>query len=112
MTLDATLFVKAFAALFAKAFAALFAIMNPFVALPMFLSLTSGFDAAEQRRTGLRTALYSAVLAVVLHFSAAIGLHLSQTLRTIMTRLMGMVLAAIAVEMLVAGLGTVCPGLV
>lgn len=206
-------------ALFVKAFAALFAIMNPFVALPMFLSLTSGMDAAQQRRTGLRTALYStilaavilvsgsmvlsffgvsvddfriaggivllmiglgmlngtgssahtgtpaeqehhaqvndpsfypmsfpmivgpgtittlvllagsnasvtgyltigaallavlAILAVVLYFSAAIGHHLSQTLRTIMTRLMGMILAAIAVEMLVAGLGTVFPGL-
>ncbi|MGC3993030.1 MAG: MarC family protein [Propionicimonas sp.] len=207
------------AALFVKAFAALFAIMNPFVALPMFLSLTSDMDAATQRRTGLRVALYStvlgvvilasgslvltffgvsvddfriaggvvllmiglgmlngtgssahtgtaaereqhaqvndpsfypmsfpmivgpgtitslvllaganpslggylsvgaallvviAILGVVLWFAADIGHHLSQTLRTIMTRLMGMILAAIAVEMLVAGLGTVFPGL-
>ncbi len=207
------------AAVFVKAFAALFAIMNPFVALPMFLSLTSGFDSAQQRRAGLRTAGYSAVLAavilvsgsmvlsffgvsvddfriaggivllmiglgmlngagstahtgtaaeqehhaqvndptfypmafpmivgpgtittlvllagsnatpagyltigvalvavlailaVVLYFSAAIGHHLSQTLRTVMTRLMGMILAAIAVEMLVAGLTAVFPGL-
>ncbi len=207
------------AALFVKAFAALFAIMNPFVALPMFLSLTTDQDAKAQRRTGLRVALYSAVLAVVillsgsvvlaffgvsaddfriaggivllmigltmlngsgstahsgtaveqehhaqvndpsfypmafpmmvgpgtittlvllaggnptvvgyttvgiallaviavlavvLFFSTDIGHLLSQTLRTIMTRLMGMILAAIAVEMVVTGLGTVFPGL-
>jgi multiple antibiotic resistance protein len=205
--------------LFAKAFAALFAIMNPFVALPMFLSLTSGQDAKTQRRTGLRVALYSAllgvvillagspvlgffgvsvddfriaggivlliiglgmlngtgstahtgtpteqehhtqvndpsfyplafpmmvgpgtittlvllpgsnsspagylatglallavivILAVVLFFAADIGHLLSQTLRTILSRLMGMILAAIAVEMVVAGLTAVFPGL-
>jgi multiple antibiotic resistance protein len=207
------------AALFVKAFAALFAIMNPFVALPMFLSLTADQDAKAQRRTGLRVALYGAVLAVVillsgsavlaffgvsvddfriaggivllmigltmlngsgstahtgtateqehhaqvndpsfypmafpmmvgpgtittlvllaggnpsvagyvtvgvallvviailavvLFFSTDIGHLLSQTLRTIMTRLMGMILAAIAVEMVVTGLSAVFPGL-
>lgn len=206
-------------ALFLKAFAALFAIMNPFVALPVFLSLTSDEDAKAQRRTAVRVALYSAtlalvillagsgvlaffgvtvddfriaggivlltiglgmlngkassahagtsseqkqhaqvndpsfypmsfpmmvgpgtittlvllgganaqvagyltigaallvvvlILAVVLYFAADIGHILSQTLRTIMTRLMGMILAAIAVEMLVAGLSSVFPGL-
>jgi multiple antibiotic resistance protein len=204
-------------ALFVKAFAALFAIMNPFVALPMFLSLTDGYDPAAQRRAGLRSAAYSAVLAVVvllagtlvlgffsinvddfriaggivllmiglgmlngagstahtgtkaeqehqaaqddvsfypmafpmivgpgtittlvllagngtvgtypvaaalglvilmlgvvLFFASSIGHLLSQKLRVIMTRLMGMILAAIAVQMIVAGLLTVFPGL-
>lgn len=206
-------------ALFARALAALFAIMNPFVALPMFLSLTDGEDAGTQRRTGLRVALYStlmsllilfagpavlsffgisvndfriaggivlltiglgmlsgngstahagtpaeqahqaqqfdpsfypmsfpmivgpgtitslillagdapsigtyltvaaalliviAILAVVLFFAANIGHHLSGTLRIIMTRLMGMILAAMAVAMIVAGLLAVFPGL-
>lgn len=205
-------------ALFVKAFAALFAIMNPFVALPMFLSLTDGYDPAKQRRTGIRAAGYSAILAgvvlaagssvlgffsidvddfriaggivllmiglgmlngvgstahtgtsaeqehqagqndvafypmafpmivgpgtittlvllsgdgalgtyltvgaalalvvlllgVVLFFSAAIGHLLSQKLRAIMTRLMGMILAAIAVQMIVAGMLAVFPGL-
>ncbi len=206
-------------ALFVKAFAALFAIMNPFVALPMFLSLTSGQEAKAQRRTALRVALYStilavvilvsgssvlgffgvtvddfriaggivllmiglgmlngkasaahagtsseqeqhaqvsdpsfypmsfpmmvgpgtittlvllgganahlsgfltigaallvviAILAIVLYFAADIGHVLSQTLRTIMTRLMGMILAAIAIQMITAGLSTVFPGL-
>ena len=205
-------------ALFVKAFAALFAIMNPFVALPMFLSLTDGYDPATQRRTGIRAAVYSAVLAVVvlvagsvvlgffsinvddfriaggivllmiglgmlngtgstahtgttaeqahqaaqndvsfypmafpmivgpgtittlvllsgngglsiyltvagalavvivmlgivLYFAAAIGHLLSQKLRVLMTRLMGMILAAIAVQMIVAGMLSVFPGL-
>lgn len=205
-------------ALFVKAFAALFAIMNPFVALPMFLSLTDGYKPALQRKTGLRTALYSAILAaiilvagsavltffsinvddfriaggivllmiglgmlngtgssahagtaseqehqatqadiafypmafpmivgpgtittlilltgsgnlsaylsaaaalalvvatlgVVLFFASSIGHHLSQKLRVVMTRLMGMILAAIAVQMMVAGMLAVFPGL-
>ena len=51
------------------------------------------------------------LLGVVLYFSATIGAHLSMTLRTIMTRLMGMILVAIAVEMLGAGLVKVLTGL-
>jgi len=206
-------------AVFVKAFGALFAIMNPFVALPMFLSLTEGLDPGAQRKAGLRAAGYSAILAVVvllagtavlgffgidvndfriaggivllmiglgmlngtgssahtgtpaeqahqaaqqgdvafypmafpmivgpgtittlvllagdgsvtsfasvgaalalviamlgvvLFFSTAIGHLLSQKLRSIMTRLMGMILAAIAVQMVVAGLLAVFPGL-
>lgn len=209
-------------ALFVKALGGFFAIMNPFVALPMFLSLTDGYDLPRQRRTALRVALYSLVLslvvllagraildffgigvddfriagglvlmtialgllngagsaahsgsesekehqteqaaqsdvafypmafpmmvgpgtitaiivftggtgdmsgylavgaalvavllllAVVLWFAPVIGHHMSMTLRVIMTRLMGMILAAIAVEMMVAGLGHVLPGL-
>ena len=52
-----------------------------------------------------------AILGLVLHFSGAIGHHMSMTLRTIMTRLMGMILAAIAVGMLAAGLKDLLPGL-
>ena len=35
---------------FLAAFAGLFPIVNPFGAVPLFLSLTAGFDAAERRR--------------------------------------------------------------
>lgn len=52
-----------------------------------------------------------ALMGVVLHFAGSIGHHMSLTLRTIMTRLMGMVLAAIAVGMLAAGLKALLPGL-
>lgn len=206
-------------ALLVKALGAFFAIMNPFVNLPLFLSLTQSQDASQQRRTALRTTLFSTImtglvmvsgamilrlfgigvndfrvagglvllmialsmlhgkgssahegseqekahhatvddvafypmtfplivgpgtiasiivmqsqahglgghltvgaalaavlvmLGVVLYFSAGIGAHLSMTMRTIMTRLMGMILASVAIQMLVAGLGALLPGL-
>ena len=199
-------------ALLVKALGAFFAIMNPFVNLPLFLGLTAGQEAAQQRRTAWRTVVLSAImcavvavagstllrffditvddfrvagglvllmialgmlsgrgasahegtsaerdrateraggadvsfypmtcpllvgpgtittiivmfmvalalavvlaiLGLVLHFSGAIGHHMSMTLRTIMTRLMGMILAAIAVGMLAAGLKDLLPGL-
>ena len=198
---------------------AVFAIMNPFVNLPMFLSLTDGMAPGAQRRTGLMTVAYSAVLcavvalagpqilgffgisvadfrvaggvvlgmiglgmlngsagsahhgtaseraanedreavafypmafpmlvgpgtiatiilftgqarglgdqlaiglvlagnltalAVVLFFAARIGHLMSQTLRMVMIRLMGMILAAIAVDMIAGGIKTLLPGL-
>ena len=52
-----------------------------------------------------------ALMAVVLVFASSIGRLMSQTLRVIMTRLMGMVLAAISVEMMTAGLKALLPGL-
>lgn len=48
-----------------KAFGALFAIMNPFVNLPIFLALTSGLSAAEQRRFALRVVTLSAVMCAL-----------------------------------------------
>jgi multiple antibiotic resistance protein len=51
-----------------------------------------------------------ATLAGVLWFAPSIGHHLSQTLRVVMTRLMGMILAAIAVEMILTGLAHTFPG--
>jgi len=52
-----------------------------------------------------------ASLALVLYFAASIGQFMSQTLRVIMIRLMGMILAAISVEMIAAGLKAILPGL-
>ncbi|GAB97392.1 multiple antibiotic resistance protein [Kineosphaera limosa] len=207
--------------LFVQAFGGFFAIMNPFVALPMFLALTAGFELKRQRHTAVRVVLYSLMLAAVivvsgsavlgffgitvddfrvaggivllmialgmlngassahsgsadekqhqsdqaaqgdvsfypltfpmmlgpgtittiivftshadgaagyiavsaalgvvlallfavLWFAPNIGHHMSQTMRVIMTRLMGMILAAIAVQMVVAGLKALLPGL-
>jgi UPF0056 membrane protein yvbG len=50
-------------------------------------------------------------LGIVLYFSASIGARLSMTMRTIMTRLMGMILASIAVQMIVVGIQHLFPGL-
>lgn len=58
-------------ALFVQALGAFFAIMNPFIALPMFLALTSGYDHARQRRTGLRVVVYSAVMSIVVMASGS-----------------------------------------
>ena len=52
-----------------------------------------------------------ALLGLALFFAGAIGAHLSAKLRVIMSRLMGMILLAIAVSMLVAGLKALLPGL-
>ncbi|AXI48065.1 antibiotic resistance protein MarC [Sulfitobacter sp. SK012] len=52
-----------------------------------------------------------AILFVVLFFASFFGKVLSDTMRVIMTRLMGMILLAIAVEMVVAGIKAVLPGL-
>ncbi len=51
------------------------------------------------------------VLFITLFFAAAIGKVLSETMRTITTRLMGMILLAISVGMVIAGLRALLPGL-
>lgn len=53
-------------ALFVKALGGLFALMNPFVSLPMFLTLTRPYDLQRQHRTALRITLYSLVMSLVL----------------------------------------------
>ena len=52
-----------------------------------------------------------AALFVVLYFASAIGKLLSARMRVVMTRLMGMILAAIDVSMVVEGLKVLLPGL-
>ncbi len=52
-----------------------------------------------------------AMLFVVLFFASYFSTVLSDTMRVIITRLMGMILLAIAVEMIIAGTVTVLPGL-
>jgi multiple antibiotic resistance protein len=65
----------------------------------------------QHAAVGAAAALVLAAMAVVLFFASAIGRFMSQTLRVITTRLMGMILAAIAVEMIAAGLKALLPGL-
>lgn len=68
-------------------------------------------DAAGWMAVVLALAIVLIAMAIVLWFAGAIGRHMSQTLRTIMTRLMGMILAAIAIEMIAAGAKALFPGL-
>ena len=51
------------------------------------------------------------LLTLVFYFAAFFGKILSDTMRVIMTRLMGMILLAIAVEMVASGATAVFPGL-
>ncbi|WP_341365415.1 MarC family protein [Yoonia sp. BS5-3] len=51
------------------------------------------------------------LLGLVFYFAAFFGKILSDTMRVIMTRLMGMILLAIAVEMVASGAKAVFPGL-
>ena len=70
------------------------------------------FSGTEQLlEIGGVVAVILAMLFVVLFFASFFGKVLSDTMRVIMTRLMGMVLLAIAVEMIVAGVKAVLPGL-
>jgi len=52
-----------------------------------------------------------ALIGLVLAFAAQIGTLLSQTLRVIVLRLMGMILVAVAVDMTATGLKAILPGL-
>ncbi|WP_345797325.1 MarC family protein [Castellaniella sp. MT123] len=52
-----------------------------------------------------------ASLFIVLYFAASIGKLLSTKMRVIMARVMGIILAAIAVEMVVGGIKAMLPGL-
>ena len=50
-------------------------------------------------------------VAVVFALGSRLGRHLTSTARVIMTRVMGLILASIAVQMIVEGLATLLPGL-
>ncbi len=65
----------------------------------------------ERIEIGGIVAIILVMLFVVLFFASSFGKVLSDTMRVIMTRLMGMILLAIAVSMLVNGLKVVLPGL-
>lgn len=77
--------------------------------LVIYGSHAQGF--AELLAVGAVVALILAILFIVLFFAAGIGKVLSETMRVITTRLMGMILLAISVEMIVAGAKVVLPGL-
>ena len=65
----------------------------------------------ELSSVALIVAAVLAILFVVLFFASQIGRVLSETMRVITARLMGMILLAIAVDMIVGGLLKLLPGL-
>ncbi|MFC2249360.1 MarC family protein [Labrys portucalensis] len=68
-------------------------------------------NAAQYASFALVLASVLLALFIVLFFAAEIGELLSAKVRVIMTRIMGMILAAIAVEMVIEGAKVMLPGL-
>lgn len=58
-----------------KAFGAFFAIMNPFVNLPIFMALTTGFSVAQQRKLAIKIAFFSAVMCAVILLAGQAIIH-------------------------------------
>lgn len=52
--------------LFVKAFGAFFAIMNPFVNLPIFLSMTTDYSVQDQRKLAIKIAIFSAIMCIII----------------------------------------------
>lgn len=75
------------------------------------LVLTGNAGTDGRIAVGSAAAVVLAVLALVLVFAAQIGRVMSQSLRVVTIRLMGMILAAVSVDMIVTGLKTLLPGL-
>lgn len=75
------------------------------------LVLTGNAAPQGYLAVGSAAAIVLVTLAVVLAFAARIGQVMSQSLRVITIRLMGMILAAVAIDMTVTGLKALLPGL-
>src|SRR3546814_10331814 len=68
-------------------------------------------DSTQYLSFGVVLVAVLLALFVVLFFAASIGRLLSARMRVIMTRLMGMILASIAIEMIFDGAKAILPGL-
>lgn len=54
-----------------KFLGALFAIMNPFINLPIFLSLTSNNTVDEQRAIAIKVAIYAMIMSIIISLSGS-----------------------------------------
>ncbi|VEG27491.1 MarC family protein [Actinomyces howellii] len=86
-------------------------IVGPGTMTTIIVMFAQDRSASGVATVALALAMTLVLLGVVLLCAGTIGRHMSMTLRTIMTRLMGMILAAIAVGMLSTGLAALFPGL-
>ncbi|WP_204115487.1 MarC family protein [Shimia biformata] len=57
-------------------FGALFAIMNPFMVLPIFLSMTDGIPVEQQRRVGIKAVIYCVILGLAFTLAGSAILNL------------------------------------
>lgn len=77
--------------------------------LIIYASHTRNFE--QELAIGLIVSSILAILFFVLFFASSIGKLLSDTMKAITTRLMGMILLAISVDMITSGIKVVFPGL-
>ena len=95
-----------------KPLIALLAVVNPIGVVPFFLAFTQGLSPGQRLRT-LQVSAFSAfcVIATCAAFAASgrIAKVLGRTGINVMTRLMGLILAAMAVELLADGLVKLFP---
>lgn len=86
-------------------------IVGPGTIATLIIYATQASGPAQYTAFAVVLAVELLALFLVLFFSASIGKLLSARMRVVMTRLMGMILAAIAVEMIVEGTKVLLPGL-
>ncbi|HQT89394.1 MAG TPA: MarC family protein [Acidiphilium sp.] len=86
-------------------------IVGPGTIATLIIYMAQARSVGDYAAFALIVAVLIVALFVALYFAAAIGKLLSARMRVIMTRLMGMILAAIAVGMVVNGLKILLPGL-
>lgn len=86
-------------------------LVGPGTMTTLILFSNKATDAADWIGYAACVGAVVGLLGVVLFFAGDIGRLLTATMRTIMTRIMGMILMAIAVGMVAAGLKTLLPGL-
>ena len=86
-------------------------IIGPGTIATIIIYTGHGSSVADMMEIGGIIAGILLILFVTLFFAAAIGRVMSETMRTITTRLMGMILLAISVGMILAGLKATLPGL-
>ena len=86
-------------------------LVGPGTMTTLILFANKANSAADWIGYGACVGAVIAMLGMVLFFAGDIGRLLTTTMRTIMTRIMGMILMAIAVGMMAAGAKALLPGL-
>ncbi|NYT79567.1 MarC family protein [Alcaligenaceae bacterium] len=86
-------------------------IVGPGTIATLIIYAAQAREQAQYISFGIVLLAVLVALFVVLFFSSSIGRLLSVKMRVVMTRLMGMILAAIAIEMVFGGAKAMLPGL-
>jgi len=98
---------------YTKMLIGLIAIVNPIGAIPIFITLTShkGTGLLHYMIVGLVISITSLLLYIVFKFVPYMSKYISQTGINVFTRIMGLILAAIAIEFIASGIKGLFPAL-